>query len=259
MKWLRVIWRLIVFVPLMAGFFLTYLTGRLVTGPWPVVQTRWRNFIFRTWCQAILRVLGADVEVSGEPPEAPFYLVSNHLSYVDIVLLAGRLDAVFVAKSEVADWPLLGTICREIGTIFVDRSSRRDIPRVMEQLERTLAGGQGVVLFAEGTSTRGARVMPFRPSLLETAVRSGHPVSYVAITYSTPEGFESAHTAVCWWGGRDFAGHLINLLTLPHFRASLVFGDERFLDDDRKRLAEKLWRAVDHRFEPVVSLEGECV
>jgi len=258
MRWLRVSWRLLALGIVLMAIFPVYLLGWLVTRPWPATALRWRNFVFRSWSRAILGVLGVEVTVDGEPPAAPFYLVSNHLSYVDVVLLGSRLDAVFVAKSEVADWPVLGPVCRAIGTIFVDRTSRRDIPRVMERLQRTLAGGQGVVLFPEGTSTCGARVRPFRPPLLETAVRSGHPVSFVAISYRTPTGLESAHTAVCWWGGREFVGHLLNLLALPGFRASLAFGDEKFLEADRKRLAERLWQAVDHRFEPVVHLEEEC-
>jgi len=258
MRWLRVSWRLVALGVVLVAYFPIYLVGRLAIGPWPATGLRWRNFIFRSWSRSILWVLGVEVAVDGKPPAAPFYLVSNHLSYIDIILLASRLDAVFVAKAEVADWPVLGPVCRAIGTIFVDRTSRRDIPRVMDRLQQTLAGGQGVVLFPEGTSTCGARVEPFRPPLLETAVRSGHPVSYVAISYRTPEGLESAHTAVCWWGGREFVGHLLNLLALPGFRASLAFGDDQFLEADRKHLAERLWQAVDARFEPVIQLEGEC-
>ena len=252
---LRAAWRLLLVTKLTAIAYLALLVGTLVTLPWPQRRLRWRNLCFRYGSRSLLAVMGARIERRGAAPEPPFFLVTNHLSYIDVLVLASLVDAaVFVSKSEVADWPAIGAICRSVGTLFVDRRARRDLPRVLTAIDRTLAGGQGVVLFPEGTSSQGADVGRFHPSLLEAAARARHPVSYASLGYGTATelGAAPAHLSVCWWGDMEFAGHLWRLLTLPGFRATVAFGEERIQDDDRKLLAARLWRAVDHLFTPVV-------
>ena len=203
-----------------------------------------RSFIFGSWARSLCRIMGVRVSVDGTPPTAPFLLVSNHLSYLDIPVLATAVDAVFISKAEVSDWPVLGAICRSIGTIFVDRTSHRDLPRATREISGVLAGGEGVVLFPEGTSSQGAEVMPFRPSLLETAVRTGAGVSWATLHYSTPSEEPPAHLAVCWWGRMPFAAHVYNLLAISRIHAKIVFGDERIDASERKALADRLHRAV---------------
>ena len=203
--------------------------------------------------------MGARIERRGTPPEPPFFLVTNHLGYVDVLVLASQLDAVFIAKSEAAGWPIVGSLCRSVGTLFVDRRSKRDLPRVIAAIDRTLDAGQGVVLFPEGTSTRGEEVARFHPSLLEVAARAHYPVSFGSLGYATAEDSAPAHLAVCWWGNMELPGHFWQLLSLPGFRVTLAFGDERIQDNDRKRLAIRLWRKVDGLFTPVVGGAAEPV
>lgn len=195
--------------------------------------------------------MNVEVEVVGEVPAPPFLLVSNHLGYFDIVVLASRVDAVFVSKSEVKSWPVVGLMVEGLGTIFVDRSLRTDLPRVIERIERALDSGQGVIMFPEGTSTAGTSVSAFRPSLLEPAARARLPVSTAALSYSTPSGQPSAHLAVCWWGDMTFTDHFLRLLTLPGFSARVAFGREAVRDSDRKRLASRLEDSVRELFVPV--------
>jgi 1-acyl-sn-glycerol-3-phosphate acyltransferase len=252
MRRLRAAWRLLLVVKLTTIAYLAAILGSLITRPWPRRQARWRHFCFRWWARSLLATMGARVEVRGDAPEPPFFLVTNHLSYVDVLVLASRVDGVFIAKSDVDGWPAIGSICRSVGTLFVDRRQNRDLPRVITAIERTLALGQGLVLFPEGTSTRGDRVARFHPSLLEVAARRRHPVSYASLGYETPATETPAHLAICWWGDMELPGHLWQLLTLPGFRATVAFGDAPIQDDDRKRLATRLWQEVDRRFTPVV-------
>jgi 1-acyl-sn-glycerol-3-phosphate acyltransferase len=191
------------------------------------------------------------VASSGRAPSPPFLLVANHLSYVDVVLLMSRVEAVFVARADVAGWPVLGRLARAAGTIFVARERARDLPRAAARIERALRGGAGVVLFPEGTSTEGAEVLPFRPSLLSAAVSAGAPVAWAALTYATPRGTPSARRAVCWWGEMRFAGHFLRLLALPRFDARVVFGAGPVAGGDRKEIAARARRAVAATFVPV--------
>ncbi len=143
----------------------------------PTTGSRARRAAARGWARSLARILGMRVRVEGAAPAAPCLLVANHLSYVDVVALWCATEGSFVAKSEVASWPLVGALGRIAQTLFIDRSSRRDVVRVIGEMERTLARGESVILFGEGTSTRGDRVLPFKSSLFEAALRSGRPVA----------------------------------------------------------------------------------
>jgi 1-acyl-sn-glycerol-3-phosphate acyltransferase len=157
-----------------------------------------------------------------------------------------------VAKADVAGWPLIGALCRSVNTMFIDRDIKRDIPRVMRQIDEDQDQGLGVVLFPEGTSTKGEGVQRFRPSLLEAAARAERPVRYASISYSTPPGSIPAHLSVCWWGGMPFMRHLLGLLALPWIDARLVFGEEPIQASDRKVLATRLRSAVERQLQTVV-------
>lgn len=207
----------------------------------------------KRWARYTVAILKVKVSVAGSPPAPPFLLVANHLSYMDIIALMTQIDCVFVAKGEIASWPLIGALCRSADTIFIEREKIRDIPRTLRRIERALGQGHGVVIFPEGTSTAGDQVLPFRPSLLEPAARALMPVTCATVTYVTPPGAPSARDTVCWWGKAAFLPHVWSLLGLPGFEARVRFGEERIVESDRKLLAERSWQAVQSRFEPVTT------
>ena len=213
---------------------------------------KWRAVAFRAWARAVARVAGMRICARGAPPRGAFFLVSNHLSYMDVVALASRLDCVFVAKSEVASWPVVGRLCRSMNPIFVSRRNRRGLPAVLDAAGGALDEGKGVVLFAEGTSTSGASVAPFKSSLLELATQRRTPVNFVSLSYRTPPNEARASEAVCWWGDMTFLRHLYGLFMLTHFDVSLSFGERPIQEGDRKALARRLWSAVNAQFVPVV-------
>ena len=190
--------------------------------------------------------------VQGAPPPGPFLLVSNHLSYVDIIAFASQMNSTFIAKREVSNWPLIGVLARSMNTIFIDRTNRGDIPRVLSATESALSKGQNVILFAEGTSSSGESVLPFNSSLLEVAAKLKCPVSYASLTYETPVNHVPAHLSICWWGDMTFLDHLFNLLRLPFFNAAITYGEMPVSPNDRKTLARELWRKVSAQFNPVV-------
>ena len=230
----------------------TWLVGAVLVLGTSRARRAIRRRVFGTWARGVERLLGIEVELQGPIPTPPFILVANHLSYLDIVLLASRLNAVFVAKREVRGWPVIGLLTAAMDTIFIDRSAPRDAMRTMPQLGSALAAGDGVVLFLEATSSEGAEVLPFRPALLEWAARNRQPVHHASLSYSTPPGSEPAHLAVCWWGDMTFGAHLMALAELPRIQARLALGEQPIQEADRRRLAELLHHAVRERFVPVV-------
>jgi 1-acyl-sn-glycerol-3-phosphate acyltransferase len=188
----------------------------------------------------------------GDPPRPPFFLVTNHLSYVDIIAYAACLGCVFISRGDVADWPGIGSLARGVGTIFINREKLQDIPRVIGEINQALNEGLGVVLFPEGGSGAGDRVLPFHPSLLDPAAKANYPVSYAAISYLTGPDEPPAYLAINWWEDVTFAQHARELLKLSRFEAVITFGSHAIRSDDRKALAKSLWSAVNDQFVPMV-------
>jgi 1-acyl-sn-glycerol-3-phosphate acyltransferase len=208
-------------------------------------------WVFRNWARWSARILGARIEVEGSPPSPPFVLASNHLGYVDIMVLASQINCVFISRADVAAWPVVGYLVRMVGTIFIDREAKRDIPRVLDLVDENLAHGRGIVIFPEGTTSDGSTVLRFQPALLEAAARSGIPVRCVSLTYRTPTGSAPANLAVCWWGDMTFWAHVLRLFRLPGFVAKVSFAPDSIRETDRKRLAAAAREIVLRHFDPI--------
>ena len=193
-------------------------------------------------CRRGLRTLAVRVEPMGEPVHGAV-IVANHLSYLDILVLASLTPVVFVSKREVRGWPLFGWFAEKAGTRFIDRNRRGDVARIGDELEPLISAGLTVVLFLEGTTTGGGDVLPFRPSLLEPAVRHGWHVVPVALDYAVPSD-RSVELEVCWWGDMTLAPHLWNFTTLPWVRAQVSWGEPVVATGERKALAEALHESV---------------
>ena len=248
MKNLRATIRFVLFVFATFGLYgLWFVTSFFIPN-----KTYWRQLAFGSWTKSFVRISGMQIEVIGRPPEPPFFLVSNHLSYVDIAALRATARGVFVAKVEVSQWPLAGRIIRDMGMVFIDRSNRRDIPRAGAEIVQRLTDGEGVIVFPEGTSTKGEDILPFNSSFLEFAAKTDLPVSYVSVSYRTPEGELPASETVCWWDDITFMAHLFRLFTVKRFTAILDFGEEPVVNPDRKKLATELHDRVKQKFIPVI-------
>lgn len=244
-------------IPLFIGWILTRPVAWLVPSLDAPLQRLWIG----NWARAILWVMGVEARYEGPVPkrageEEAYFLVANHLSYVDIPLLLSRLDARFLAKSEIASWPVLGLLARSTGTLFVDRSRKRDLTRVISEVKSVLAKGPGVIVFPEGTSTDGSTVERFKPSLFEVPVETGIPVRVAALHYHAPAGPKPAWEAVCWWGDAPFGPHFLQFLRQPRTIATVTFSPEILRAADastagaRKELASAAQRATERCFTP---------
>ncbi len=192
-------------------------------------------------CRRHLKIFGYAANISGDIPTSGL-LVSNHLSYLDILAICSAAPAVFVSKADVRRWPLFGWLATIGGTVFIERERRTHVGEVNREIENALTDGVLVVVFPEGTSSDGQTVLPFRASLLEPALRGGHEISVGWIHYELPDG--DAKQEVCYWGDHTFFPHLIHLLGKKSVRATLRFGKFQRTTDDRKELARQLREAI---------------
>jgi 1-acyl-sn-glycerol-3-phosphate acyltransferase len=147
------------------------------------------------WARRMIGALGARLCVEGAAPAPGTLLVANHVSWLDILAIASHTPAAFVAKSEVRAWPAIGWLAARAGTLFLRRSSGRSLLRVKERIGALLLEGRNVTLFAEGTTTGGSGLLPFRSGLMQAAVDRTRPVQAVAIAYHDEDGQLSAAAA----------------------------------------------------------------
>ncbi len=216
---------------------------------------RVRSAIVRRWGGACLAVLRCRLDVHGQPPAPPCLLVSNHISYVDIFVLAACAPGRFVSKAEIRGWPVVGWMCRSVDILFVDRGRRRDVSRVGALIDEALEAGDPVILFPEGTSTAGHEVAPLKPSLLAPAAARGLPVHWAVLRYETPPDERPAFLSVAWWGDMPLVPHAPDLLKLRRFDVELVFGEAPVRYSDRKELGRQLREHMAGGFRPMASQE----
>jgi len=222
---------------------------------WPLAaasgrQEGWRKSVLRGGCRGVLWLLNVRVTVDGAPPAGTGILVTNHLSYVDILVLGSFLEVVFVSRDDVRNWPVIGPFARVTGTVFIDRDRKSALPAVVESMHAWNAQGVSIVFFPEGTSGRGDVVMPFRSSLFESAVRAEAVVHAAALHYATASGDDAPETAVCWWGDTDFLPHAWRLVRLRRVDARVTFSDAEIVPVDRKQAAREAHAAVERVFRP---------
>jgi len=189
----------------------------------------------------LLRIFRIEMQFKGHIPSSGM-LVCNHLSYLDILVLAALAPCLFVAKREVKHWPVFGWFAKLAGTLFVHRERRTQSRETVDRIEAALQTGALVVLFPEGTSSDGHTVLPFKSSLLQPAARQAHPLSAALIQYALRDG--DVGEEVCYWKDMTLLPHLINLCSKRSIQVSVHFKQLRESNSDRKQLARQLHAEV---------------
>ncbi len=193
-----------------------------------------------SWCRRFVRAMGVECSIEGGLP-AYGAVVSNHLSYLDILLFASLRPFVMVAKSEVRRWPLIGWLTSRAGTVYVVRGGgTTTYRRVNAAMAAAYRSGLPVLFYPEGTTTDGASVLPFRRGLFHSVLNEGVPLQVAALRYSIvgDNGGATVAQDVCWWGDMLLAPHLFRLLGLNGVRAEVRLGGEVTERADRFVLSE---------------------
>ncbi len=198
----------------------------------------------------VCRIIGVRLNVEGEVAEKQgVLLISNHVSWLDITVLSAVAPVSFVAKQEVASWPFVSWLAKLQRSVFVDRNRRKEAGDKANEILNRLAGGDHIVLFAEGTSSDGNNVVPFKTALLAAAKPPDGPAmgakvsaQTLALTYPRIYGLplcRRGRHVVAWYGDMDLASHAWRLLGLGPIDAHIRIGPPVPLDQfpDRKALA----------------------
>ncbi len=243
---------------LLIGAFFFTMTPLLISVQWLLDRLGlpgW-GFIAKHYYRVLCRLLRIHIRVVGEPVyDRAALFVSNHVSWVDILVIGTIMPVAFVAKREVASWPLVGVTAKLQRTVFVDRTRRHQTSQAIGDIVKRLIGGTSVVLFAEGTSSDGNRVLPFRSALIgaikeaSTHTQHGILIQPMSIGYTSTHGIPMGRQhrpLVAWYGDLDFMPHIKTFIARGAVDAVVSYGDPVAAHGtaDRKALTRTLEGAV---------------
>lgn len=211
------------------------------------IQPRFTRF----WSRICLAIMGLRIEHPAPLPAEVGLITANHLSYLDVMVIAAIHPCRFVAKREIASWPLVGLLTRSVGTLFLERSRKREVVSLGNQVRETIRVGVPVVFFPEGQISEGATVGRFHGALLRPAVEENTPCLPLCLHYDVSNPAVSPRTAICWAADIGFLAHFWGVLRLPRVRVRIRRASEPLRGDDRKQLAIALREATLALFEPI--------
>jgi 1-acyl-sn-glycerol-3-phosphate acyltransferase len=255
---------------LRAGWRLLGLAAHLLRGLWtlyrhfPALDARGRDAAVQLWSGQALRWLGVDLLVSGTPPVAGAVLVvSNHVSWLDILVINASRPCRFVSKAAVRQWPLIGRLVAAAGTLFIERERRRDAMRVVHHLAACLQAGEVLAVFPEGTTGDGHGILPFHANLLQAALTTGARVQPLGLAYRrSPAGVldETAprHGAPVYIGDTTLLVSLWRTASATQLQARLSWGEPELAEGrDRRTWAQGLRAAVSRLADVPLSDPGQ--
>jgi 1-acyl-sn-glycerol-3-phosphate acyltransferase len=186
------------------------------------------------WARGMLSAIGIEVRVKGHPAHGPVLMAANHISRLDILVMHAACHCRFVAKSEIRDWPVLGTLTTGGGSLYIERSSNRDALRVVHQMAEALQQGHVLAVFPEGGTGDGITLLPFHANLLQAAISVNAPIQPIALQ------FIDAHThdislAPCYRDNDTLIGSLWRTLCAPPLLAQVRYGDTQTADGRNRR------------------------
>lgn len=223
---------------ILSGFFTILLV-------FPRLSPEQRQLRTQVWSLAMLRCIRIQLIVKGNPAlNGPLLMVANHMSWLDITALHAARFCRFVSKADIKKWPFIGRLASGIGTLFIERESRRDAMRVVHHMTQSLRSGDVLGVFPEGTTSDGSGLLPFHANLVQAAIAADAPIQPVALQFiDTTTGQRS--TAPCYVGDDTLAESVWRTLTTANIAVVINFGEPQFADGrDRRTWALALQQAV---------------
>jgi len=237
---------------LRAGWRLLRLLVHALWGLWlvawrfPRLSSDQQQARVQAWSLGLLTCAGITLQLRGRPQRAgPVLLVANHHSWLDIPVLHAARYCRFISKSDLQDWPIVGTLATAAGTLYIRRESRRDALRMVTSMRDALLAGEVLAVFPEGQTGDGRALLPFHANLLQAALDAGAPVQPVGLRFLDGIGGATSD-APSFVGDESFLGLVWRTLKAPGITAVVHFGaPERALGRDRRAWSQALHAAVD--------------
>ncbi|WP_137919997.1 lysophospholipid acyltransferase family protein [Hydrogenophaga sp. 2FB] len=227
-------------------------TWHVVRGVW-IIRTEFgrltppqTQLLVREWTRRMLVILGVELEVRGTPPEqGPMLQVANHMSWLDILVMNAARPSRFVSKADAEHWPLFGRLITGAGTLYIERTSRRDAMRMVHHMAERLELGDILSVFPEGTTGDGRELLPFHANLLQAAISAKAPALPVGLRFVNSQTGEP-HPGPLFVGETTLMGSIWSTLSADHLRAVVRYGEPQWSEGrDRRAWAHDLRNDVD--------------
>ena len=234
-------------------YFLVAAAELVVTRPQTIEK---RADWLHRFCGRVLRGFGVDLKVVGSFP-ARGALISNHLSYVDIMVYAAMSPVVYCAKGEMEKWPLLGWMATMAGTVFVERGAGGSSERARDGMIAAARAGVPVVFFPEGTTTNGHQLLPFRSGLLAQALAAEEPITAAHIGYTLDASNDGAtvEDQVCFWDETPMLKHIFRFVGLQGVHATVRIAETPIVFSQPETQIDRKDAAIEAR-EAVLAVWG---
>jgi 1-acyl-sn-glycerol-3-phosphate acyltransferase len=196
------------------------------------------------WARRMLAIIGIEVRVKGHPAAGPVLMASNHISWLDILVMHAACHCRFVAKSEIRSWPLVGVLTTGGGSLYIERASNRDAMRVVHQMAEALQQGQVLAVFPEGGTGDGITLLPFHANLLQAAIAAQAPIQPIALQFLDAQT-KQISLAPCYHDHDTLLSSLWRTLCAPPLLAQVRYGEiEHAQGRNRREWAQDLQATV---------------
>jgi 1-acyl-sn-glycerol-3-phosphate acyltransferase len=234
-----------VIVKLLRGIWHVLLGWYTIYVRFPQLNPQQREARVQVWAAQLLRIWGIELEVRGQPVLlGPTLMVCNHISWLDILVIHASRHCRFVSKSELRDWPLIGTLATGAGTLYIERENRKDAMRMVKEMAGALKDGDVLAVFPEGTTGDGFDLLPFHANLIQSAIDGDAPIQPLALQYVDARSGEIS-MAARFVGDDTLVGSIWSALNSSGLKAIVNFGEiEVAAGKDRRAWSQDLRQKV---------------
>lgn len=227
---------------------------KLLRGLWHVIRGLWtihvrfpqlsaeqREMHVQAWALQFLALWGIHLRVLGQPvAKGPALIVANHISWLDILVIHAARHCRFVSKSDIRSWPLVGMLATGAGTLYIERSRRRDALRMVKDMADAMSANDVVAVFPEGTTSDGRELLPFHANLIQAAIEAGAPVQPMSLKFIDAQTGETSF-APCYIDDDTLIGSVWRTLKAGRIEAVVHFGEPQAAQGrDRRVWAQDL-------------------
>jgi len=211
----------------------------------PQLSPEQREARVQAWALQFLALWGIHLKVLGQPVvNGPALIVANHISWLDILVMHAARHCRFVSKSDIREWPLVGMLATGAGTLYIERTSRKDALRMVKDMAEAMKNGDVVAVFPEGTTSDGRELLPFHANLIQAAIAAEAPVQPVSLKFVDAATGQPSF-APCYIGDDTLIGSMWRTLSAPAIIAVVHFGEPQAANGrDRRAWAQDLRKDI---------------